>query len=630
MEKTRQDPQRLHWRTLWIGALVMPVHSYWISRIEVFVYKGGGGSTASLIWTSVYNMTLLMLASRALAKWKPKWALNQGDLLAIFAMCNIAAAVSGHDLIQILVPLIAYPQWHPTPENDWANILLPYIPDWVTVTDTPALERYYTGESTLYDPRHLSAWAMPMLMWSAFIAVLLTVALGVNVLVRKQWTEVDRLSYPVVQLPLHLSEPTRSFFKNPMLWAGFGFVGLIDTVNNVNRIFPSFPRVQLSYNLGPMFTESPWNAVGWLPFNVNFNYIGLGYFVPLDILFSCWFFLLFFKSQTVIAKAIGTRTLSGFPYSYEQSSGGYLALGFIALWLTRKHLRNIALMLWRGEKSSEATEYRLAVAAIIGGMVFLALFCAYIGMPVWVTLAFFGLWYLIQVAIARMRAEIGTPLHDLHFGGPSTILTNAFGSARFRNATLAGLTQMWGIDRAYRSDAVPHQLEAFKLQQRADGNRRMFVYALVLASVLAGPYAFWAMLHQSYEVGVHNAAPVNLWFGFEAWARFQSWVTDRSGGNVASLAFTGVGFVMTMLLMLGRVKYLWWPFHPLSYAISGSWQMNWAWGTFLIIWFVKFVILRFSGIQGYQRWQGFFLGLLLGDVFVGGTWTMVGIGFNLW
>ena len=35
-------------------------------------------------------------------------------------------------------------------------------------------------------------------------------------------------------------------------------------------------------------------------------------------------------------------------------------------------------------------------------------------------IAFFLICYLIQVAIGRMRAEIGTPLHDLNFGMPYT------------------------------------------------------------------------------------------------------------------------------------------------------------------------------------------------------------------
>ncbi|MFP6722068.1 MAG: hypothetical protein VCF25_17635 [Candidatus Poribacteria bacterium] len=35
-------------------------------------------------------------------------------------------------------------------------------------------------------------------------------------------------------------------------------------------------------------------------------------------------------------------------------------------------------------------------------------------------------------------------------------------------------------------------------------------------------------------------------------------------------------------------------------------------------------------MHDFRRAKGFFLGLLMGKIFVGGTWTMVGIGFDLW
>jgi hypothetical protein len=82
--------------------------------------------------------------------------------------------------------------------------------------------------------------------------------------------------------------------------------------------------------------------------------------------------------------------------------------------------------------------------------------------------------------------------------------------------------------------------------------------------------------------------------------------------------------------MFARVRFIWWPFHPIGYALSGSWQMNWGWGAFFTVWLAKFIILKYSGIHGYRKATYYFLGLLMGEIFFGGTWTMIGIGFNLW
>ena len=167
----------------------------------------------------------------------------------------------------------------------------------------------------------------------------------------KQWTSTDRLSYPVIHLPYQLSAPNRQFFSNRLVWIGLATSGSILSVNYLNRIFPQVPQIPLSIDLKRYFTESPWNAIGWTPFNVIFNYIGLGFFVPLDILFSCWFFLLIFKFQQILGKIVGFQGMPNFPYSYEQSSGGYLAVGLIALWLTRRHLKWVGEILLGGNES---------------------------------------------------------------------------------------------------------------------------------------------------------------------------------------------------------------------------------------------------------------------------------------
>ena len=68
---------------------------------------------------------------------------------------------------------------------------------------------------------------------------------------------------------------------------------------------------------------------------------------------------------------IGFQGLPNFPYSYEQSSGGYLAVSLIALWLTRRHLKWVTETLF-GDKESPI--YRLAVLTVIIGLGGLILF----------------------------------------------------------------------------------------------------------------------------------------------------------------------------------------------------------------------------------------------------------------
>ena len=120
-------------------------------------------------------------------------------------------------------------------------------------------------------------------------------------------------------------------------------------------------------------------------------------------------------------------------------------------------------------------------------------------------------------------------------------MMNAFGSRRFTHSTLVGLAQLWCIDRAYRSNAAPHQLESLKIVERIEATPSDFIRAMTVACLLAGPMAFWSMLHHSYEVGIQNAAPVNLYFGRETWTRFQSWATYAGETDMVAIGFSGFG-----------------------------------------------------------------------------------------
>lgn len=49
------------------------------------------------------------------------------------------------------------------------------------------------------------------------------------------------------------------------------------------------------------------------------------------------------------------------------------------------------------------------------------------------------------------------------------------------------------------------------------------------------------------------------------------------------------------------------------------------WFSVCISYFIKLAILRFGGIQTFCRLATFFLGLILGEFFVGSVWGILGI-----
>ena len=85
------------------------------------------------------------------------------------------------------------------------------------------------------------------------------------------------------------------------------------------------------------------------------------------------------------------------------------------------------------------------------------------------------------------------------------------------------------------------------------------------------------------------------------------------------------GMVCCTALSAMRMRFLWWPFHPIGYAISGSWSMNLVWMPMLIAWIAKGSILKWGGLRLYRTLLPFFLGLILGDIMMGCLWSLIGI-----
>jgi hypothetical protein len=94
--------------------------------------------------------------------------------------------------------------------------------------------------------------------------------------------------------------------------------------------------------------------------------------------------------------------------------------------------------------------------------------------------------------------------------------------------------------------------------------------------------------------------------------------------------FIGVGMVFTFILMFCRMKFFWWPFHAVGYAVSGAddWCMNWLWLSLLVATLVKWVVLKHGGLGVHRRFSPFFLGMILGEFVVGSLWSIYGISAN--
>ena len=156
-----------------------------------------------------------------------------------------------------------------------------------------------------------------------------------NVVLCKQWIEREKLSYPIVQLPLEMMRhrDLRGLFGNQALTISFALAVGINLLNGLSIFYPMLPQIPIrGYNLRRLLTEKPWSAVNWFPIRFYPFVIGLGFLIPLDLSFSCWSFYLIYKLQLIVGSAMGLRSLPRFPYGNEQVAGAYIGLCALSLW----------------------------------------------------------------------------------------------------------------------------------------------------------------------------------------------------------------------------------------------------------------------------------------------------------
>ena len=163
-------------------------------------------------------------------------------MLFIYAMQTVSLAISGLGMMQFLYVGLGNVYWYATSENGWGGQFHPWLRQWA-FPDPHALRAFYLGESTFFTRAHILAWLAPIVAWSAFLLVFLGVTFCLNVILRRRWVEQERLTFPIVALPLEMTREggNRAFFTNKIMWAGFITAFVLEVSAGLAYLYPSLP-----------------------------------------------------------------------------------------------------------------------------------------------------------------------------------------------------------------------------------------------------------------------------------------------------------------------------------------------------------------------------------------------------
>jgi len=623
----------LTWRALLIGVLLTIACGIWVRQAEIVVIATQVSESVPAI-PALGALMLLLALNPLLRAIRRGTQLSRVEILTIYTFVAIAISMAGVGVIRYWLASVTYPFYYARPENDLAS-LQRWVPDWMVPHSPTIVEPLYIGTG----PVPWGAWLVPLLAWSGFFAAFWSAMLCMVALVRKRWMQDERLSFPIVELALEMTDPRvgratrRPFFLNPVMWVGFSLTFVFNLLNILHALYPSVPGLAWYGSVGPASPGLPWSSI--FPLSIYFTplLIGFGFLVSTEISLSIWFFFLVYKLEAFAAGCYG-YTGADFPYPQEQSIGAYLLLGLGLLWAARGAIKQAFLELTGGRRASDVGgpfRLRWALVGLVVSSLVVFLFCHSAGLAAWVALAYLAILGLVALVCARIRAEVGMPLvWAFPFWMQKKVLLYTLGTAVFmpggRPGTLTMLALLAFLSRGYFPALIGYQVDSFKTAEQTRMKPSHMAIVVMLALILGLAVAYYFHLVPYYQYGaVHLRG--DIWGSSLAQADFAEVMAATRAPippDALRIGATGWGMAVVGGLVWLRQRLGGFPLHPLGFAVATAYG-DLVWFPFLIVWLCKTLILRYGGMKLYRAAIPGFLGFALGHVFTAGViWGLVG------
>jgi uncharacterized protein DUF6785/uncharacterized protein DUF6784 len=586
-------------------------------------------------------MALTLGVNSFLYRFYPHRVLRVAELAVIWSMILVGGGIASSGGMRYLLPLPAGLVYYRPSSGRW-DPLIAEIPDWLLPSreaSSPIILGFFEGLPP-GAPVPWGAWVRPVLGWGIAFALLLLLFFCLSSLLRRQWADNERLTFPLVQLPLEMMrapEPGRSvqsFYRNPWMWSGFCLVFLVHSLNGLHTYFPHFPAFPLRLDIGRAFPDRPWSALGIWELRIYFSIIGVTYLLATDVSLSLWFFFILLRLIRVFRASLGLDPVVPGFFGNENAwvVGAMLAWSGSMLWISLPYLIRVVRAALRGASAAESTREVLSYHAALAGVLL-----SFAGLLVWGHAAgiqpaymalISGLFVVMTVVVARAVAEGGILMVQMPLI-PHDALAPLLGTQWIKAGSWASGTVYQAVFmHDLREAQMPSVLHSFKLRDLTALKSipgAPFAGALAAAVVVAFLVSAAAFLFTTYHYGAISMDPWGMrnaprtFFNRGAQVLTSPLLPNREVAlNVLGGAAAGA-LVSTL-----RLRLVWWPLHPLGLVLAGAWSTSVIWFSIFIAWCLKTLAMRYGGLRFYRLSLPFFLGLVLGEGFTAITWVIVG------
>ncbi len=599
-----------------------------------------------LIW-------LVIITAVIRALFKGRSPVTGKELLVSWALMVLLSGIAWTGLARTFFINLTAPYHFATVENRWEEILQPLLPGSWYPQSREAIAAFYNG---LSGGRQMSwlevvkeipwdAWLGPLLGWGGFVLLCYIVIACMVSLLSKQGLYNERMNFPLLQVPVLMQEALDKnefgrFLTNRFLLTGLLIPVCLHLINGLNFYNPSIPSIPTMILAGQYFPKvGLLSGFYKLKIYIYPAFIGFAFLTSKQISFSFWFFyiagalligLLSFLGINIPAAALGVTFGPILSRPEEtQMIGAYLVFFVFLAWLARFHFIDILLkgFGFRQEENPEEEwlSTRLAFWGTAASGSAIVIWCHYFGIPFLFSFIVVGAFFLFTLVATRVICQGGIAYFTLT-AAPIDAVTAIFGSRFFTGAGIlvAGVVQkILFVD--LREALMPSLLHARKITDRATNNRSIF-FAIMVTLIAGIAVSFLAMLALCYKYGVRElqldwatrttvAVYDNIYSLVESSVEPGKWVT----------IFTLAGAVVMAVLVVCYHRFYWWPIHPIGYLTAYSSAMWYLWFSFFIGWLCNALCMRYGGVQLFKKLRNFFIGLIIGDFLMAGSWAIYGL-----
>lgn len=639
-EKQKLPPVR--YRTYLIGIIFVIGVCFLLAYSELVASRGGSIDAILLGAThmppgAIAGLVVLLFGNAVLKRVSGRLKLSPAELMVIYFMMVCAALMSSFGFAAELLPSLMGVNYYATPEGGWRSLFYKHIPSWLVPWDPSGPERQQISRSFYEGLRWgetipWNHWILPLAAWIALAFLLFFLMACTATLFRRQWVEGERLSFPLVQLPVEMaSGESTSFTGSRLMWAGFALPFLFHGLNGLHNMFPTIPSIKVMWSLNDYFVTRPLSDVYITPIVISWSVVGFSYLLPMDVSFSFWFFLLFFRFQDLMGSIMGYKfdNMPLYPtrfYVGYQSAGAFVVIAAAMLYFARPHLKMVAARVTgRCKDPIDANEFMSYRTAFWGGIISFALivfWCSMAGMnPLVAAFMIFCFVFILVLVLTRCVSEVGLLMLQPVFR-PMDLWAVVAPRAALGVQNLTIMALLNGVFMRDPRTLMPVFMDSMKSADMVRARKKAFAIGILIAVITAAIAACYFQLTTVYKYG---GVRLNTWFFH---VNSQLYFQEAQGILAGSKEFDprapmwfGVGIIFTIFLYIMRTRLWWWPFHPLGYAMGSAWPCIVYWSAFFVGWFLKAMILRYGGPKTYRNFRPFFLGLIFGEFTAGLLWT---------